>query len=144
MDMERYVGGVDTAVAPFGGMTSSSTVSTEEPQCIDPYRLEQSAAEPESQAESSRIFEESKEESLRLRETEITLNIRKARELTVDDREFSLAADVSELLGEHGPGVYTLVLLASLEGGPGERDTVISEYSIFHGVRAPGGYGRER
>ena len=118
------------------------TFSVEEPQCIDPYRLEQSAAEPESQAESSRIFEESKEESLRLRETEITLNIRKARELTVDDREFSLAADLSALLDERGPGVYTVVLLASLEGGPGEPDTVISEYSIFHGVKAPDGYGR--
>ena len=118
------------------------TFSVEEPQCIAPYRLGQSAAEPESQAASSRIFEDSKEESLRLRETEITLNIRKARELTVDDSEFSLAADVSELLEQHGAGVYTVVLLASLEGGPGEPGTVISEYSIFRGVRAPEGYGR--
>ena len=63
------------------------------------------------------------------------------REMTADGGEFSLVADVSELLEQHGAGVYTLVLLASVEGGRGEPDTVISEYSIFHGVRSPGGYG---
>ena len=117
------------------------TLSLEQPQCIDPYRVGRSAAEPESLEENSRIFQESREKSLRLRETEITLSFRKAREMTADGGEFSLVADVSELLEQHGAGVYTLVLLASVEGGPGEPDTVISEYSIFHGVRSPGGYG---
>ena len=120
------------------------TFSMEQPQCIDPYDVGQSAAEPESHEENSRIFEESKEESLRLRETEMTLNFRKAKEMRADGREFSIAADVSELLDEHGSGVYTVVLLASLERGPGEPDTVILEYSIFHGVRVPGGYDGER
>ena len=117
------------------------TLSLEQPQCIDPYRVGRSAAEPESLEENSRIFQESREKSLRLRETEITLSFRKVREMTADGGEFSLVADVSELLEQHGAGVYTLVLLASVEGGPGEPDTVISEYSIFHGVRSPGGYG---
>ena len=120
-----------------------STFSMEEIQCIDPYHVGQSAAEPESQAESSRIFEESKEESLRLGETEMTLNVRKTRETMAEGRDFALVADVSELLEQHGVGVYTVVLLASLEEGSGEPETVISEYSIFHGVRAPGGYGRD-
>ena len=119
------------------------TFSQEEPQCIDPYDVRQSAAEPESQEENIRVFEESREESLRLRETETTLSFRKADEMTVNGREFSIVADVSELLDEHGAGVYTVVLLASLEKGSEEPDTVISEYSIFHGVRAPGGYGEE-
>ena len=97
------------------------TFSTEEPQCIDPYRVGQSAAEPESQEENSRVFEESREESLRLREIEMTLSFRKAREMTADGGEFSLIADVSELLDEHGAGVYTVVLLASLEEGSGVK-----------------------
>ena len=59
----------------------------------------------------------------------------------MDGREFHVLADVSELLDQHGDGVYTVVLLASLEGSSGEPDTVISEYSIFHGVRVPEGYG---
>ena len=102
-------------------------------------------ANPESQEESSRIFEkskeESKEESLRLRETEMTLSVRKAREMTADGREFSLVADVSDLLQQHGDGVYTVLLVASLEGNGEDEKQTISEYSIFHGVRTPGGYG---
>ena len=121
-----------------------STFSMEETQCIDPYHVRHSAAEPESQAESSRIFEESKEESLQVRETEKTLTFRKAQEMTADGREFVLVADVSELLEQHGAGVYTVVLLASLEGNGEDGRQVISEYSIFHGVRTPGGYGGER
>ena len=119
------------------------TLSLEQPQCIDPYDVGRSASEPESQVENLRVFEESKEQSLRMRETEITLNFRKALEMTAEGGEFSLVADVSELLDEHGAGVYTVVLIASLEEGSGEPETVISEYSIFHGVRAPGGYGGE-
>ncbi len=119
------------------------TQTSEEPLCVDPYDVGKSAAEPESQEESYRMFEESKERSETLRETELTLSIRKARELTVDGREFYLRTDMSELLDERGPGVYTVVLIAELEEkSMGEPDTVISEYSIFHEVKAPEGYGR--
>ena len=44
-------------------------------------------------------------------------------------REFTVAADVGELLDEHGPGVYTVTLLAALEGW-GERD-IYPDRSIF-------------
>ena len=87
------------------------------------------------------VFEESKEESLRIRETETTLSFRKAQEMTADGREFALVADVNELLEQHGAGVYTVVLIASLEGNGEDGRQIISEYSIFHRVRAPGGYG---
>ena len=118
------------------------TRTLEEPECVDPYDIGGSAAEPESQAESIMMFEESKVRSEQLRETELTLVFRKAEELTAGGREFSLRADVSGLLEEHGPGVYTVVLIAELEEMPkGEPDTVISEYSIFHEVRASGEYG---
>ena len=64
--------------------------------------------------------------------------------MTADGREFALVADVSELLEQHGAGVYTVVLLASLEGNGKDENQIISEYSIFQGVRTPGGYGGER
>ena len=118
------------------------TLTLQQPQCNDPYDAGKSTGEPESQKESLKVFEESREESLRLRETEITMTIRKAREMTAKGNEFSLRADVSQLLQEHGPGVYTVVLLASLEEGSGEPDTVISEYAIFHEIRPPTTYGR--
>ena len=119
------------------------TNTLEEPECVDPYDVGRSADEPESQEENLRVFEDSKEKSLRLRETELTLSFRKAREMTAEAGEFSLLADVSELMDKHGPGVYTVVLVASLEQGSGEPNTMISEYSIFHEVRAPRSYYRE-
>ena len=88
------------------------------------------------------MFEESRARSERTRESELTLVFRKAEEMTVEGREFSLRADMSGLLDEQGPGVYTVALIAELEEkSSGEPETVISEYSIFHEVRAPGGYG---
>ena len=44
------------------------------------------------------------------------------------------------LLDEHGPGVYTAILLADLEGVQKYYMQPIMEYSIFHEVLAPGGY----
>lgn len=118
------------------------TRTLEEAECVDPYDIGRNAAEPESQAESIRMFEESRARSERTRETELTLVFRKAEELTAEGREFSIRADVTGLLDEHGPGVYTVALIAELEEiSRGEPDKVISEYSIFHEVRAPGGYG---
>ena len=118
------------------------TQTYEEPECIDPYDVRRSAAEPESQAESIRMFEDAREWSEQMQETELTMSFRKAEEMTASGREFSLRADMTDLLGERGPGVYTVVLVAELEEtSRGEPDTVIAEYSIFHEVRAPGGYG---
>ena len=118
------------------------TQTYEVPECIDPYDVQRSAAEPESQEESARMFEDSRERSEQVREAELSLSVRKAQELTVDGREFSLRADMSETLGEYGPGVYTVVLIGELQGiSKGEPDTAISEYSIFHDIRTPSTYG---
>ena len=122
---------------------SEFTHTLEEPDCIDPYDVGRSATEPESQEENMRMFEESRERSEQFRETELALVFRKAEELTAKGREFHIRADMSRILDERGPGVYTVVLIAELEEiSRGEPDTVISEYSIFHEVRPPGDYGR--
>ena len=91
------------------------TRTFEEAECTDPYDVGRSTAEPESQVESIRMFEESRARSEQLRETELTLVFRKAEVLTAEGREFSLSADMTGLLDEHGPGIYTVVLIAELE-----------------------------
>ena len=48
----------------------------------------------------------------------------------VDGEEFALEADIGELLDQHGPGVYTAQVWATLEGEP----AVISAVSVFHEV----------
>ena len=50
-----------------------------------------------------------------------------ATKWSVTSNSFSISADISNLLTEHGNGVYTIVLWAEIDG---ER-TPISEYSIF-------------
>ncbi len=49
---------------------------------------------------------------------------------------FSVKADLSDVLTEHGEGVYSLIVWGKI----GEEDVVISEYSIFHGITPPDTY----
>lgn len=50
--------------------------------------------------------------------------------------KFELEADVSEVLAWHGPGVYTVRVWATLDGG----SIIISAVSVFHEAKAPEGY----
>ena len=54
----------------------------------------------------------------------------------VADDRFDLAADVSDVLREHGPGVYTAQVWARVKG----EMEAISRYAIFHEVEVPEGY----
>ena len=63
-----------------------------------------------------------------------------AQKWTAKGKEFSIAADLSDVLAEHGEGVYSLVVWGAIDG----EDVVISEYSIFHGVTPPGTYNVDK
>lgn len=67
----------------------------------------------------------------------------KALELTVESGDFAVTADLSSVLDEYGPGVYTVALLAQLKSVGQNDHEVISEYSIFHEAAVPGGYDRD-
>ena len=54
-----------------------------------------------------------------------------------EGRDFEVVADLAEVLDEHGPGVYTVVVWAPLNG----RQAVVSAYSIFHETEPLEGYG---
>ena len=112
-----------------------------EPRCTDPYELGRSASDPDSLRGVAEMFQRAKARSESSRETEFTISFRKAEELTITGAEFYLRADMDDILAGHGPGVYTVVLVAELqEKSTGEPDTIIAEYSIFHQVRTPGDY----
>ena len=114
------------------------TETMEGPQCTDPYRMDSGTERPGTRVEMERTWTENKERAEKISEREFSIQVMKARELRVEDREFNIQADVEGLLDEHGPGVYTVALLADLEGKAGLE--VISEYSIFHEVAPPGTY----
>ena len=122
--------------SPFLKDDYEYTETVEEPQCVDPYTLGRVAEKAESRDQMTRLWKEAKEKSERVRETEVSLRFRKAEEMTARGDKFAITADVSDLLEEYGPGVYTVVLVADMENG----DEIISEYSIFHEVRPPRTY----
>ena len=61
-----------------------------------------------------------------------------ALEWWVTGDEFHVAADITPVLEEHGPGVYSVMVWAPIDG----VSAPISHYSIFHGIDRPAGYGR--
>ena len=48
----------------------------------------------------------------------------------VSNGSFDVAVDVSEILSEHGDGVYVVLVWANA----GNERVLVSEYSIFYGV----------
>ena len=120
---------------------SERTATVWAPACADPYEISARALRPYTQADTAKAWKTRREESDRIRDTSVLLKIMEAQDMTVRGREFTVAADVGELLDEHGAGIYTVTLLAALEGW-GERDIYpIAQYSVFHQVDAPSGYG---
>ena len=120
------------------------TDTVDSPYCPEPSWIAELFPEPGSREEMEAAWKARERSSGITTKKEITFQLIKARELAVDGNEFELTADVGELLEKRGPGVYTVVMMAALQGEWKERDLnqVISEYSIFHVVRAPRGYER--
>ena len=52
-------------------------------------------------------------------------------------KSLKVEADISEVLREHGNGIYTLMINAQVDG----KSEWIAQYSIFRGVEAPAIYG---
>ena len=52
--------------------------------------------------------------------------------------EFIVVADLAPVLKEHGPGVYSIMVWASVGGARAP----VSQYSIFHEVQPPGEYDK--
>jgi hypothetical protein len=59
-----------------------------------------------------------------------------ASEWQVNGGRFSVKADLSGILDDHGPGVYTVLLWGTLD----YEAQIISLYSIFYGITPPDGY----
>ena len=131
---------IDLANIGLGGddFWDQKEFTTSYSPCPDPYDVSPEAAAPGSQEEAVRSWEEAYEASEARVPQAITVPWITASEWVARGTEFSIEADVSDLLAKHGPGVYT-VLLWGVIGG---EDVPFSRYSIFHRVEPPGSYGR--
>ena len=115
---------------------SENEFTTTHSSCPDPYDVPPDAPAPRSPDEAHRFWEQAYAASQAKGERTITVPWITASKWTARGTEFSVSAEISGLLSEYGPGVYTVRLWGQLDG----EDVLISEYSIFYGVEPPDTY----
>ena len=106
--------------------------------CPNPYDISADAPAPRSHDEANAFWKAAYDASQTLGEESITVPWITALEWTADGADFSVKADLSDVIAHYGRGVYTVVVWGNMDG----EDVVISEYSIFEGVTPPDTYGR--
>lgn len=106
--------------------------------CPDPYDVPVDAPPPRSPGEAHDFWQAAYDASQDRPETTITGRWVTADEWHAKDSSFSVKADLSDVLADHGPGVYTVILWGWKPDG--ETTIIISEYSVFYGVTPPDTY----
>lgn len=104
--------------------------------CPNPYDVPADAPAPNSPEEAGDLWQEAYDASQNPAERQITVPSVTAREWVADGAGFAIAADLQEVLRQHGPGVYTIVVWSA----GGGADVVISEYALFYGIDPPDTY----
>ena len=104
------------------------TRTVEASSCPDPYDIPADSPAPRSLDESHEFWQAAFDESQKPKGREsIVISRVTTSEWIVAGEEFSVSADVSDLLSKNGSGVYTLLMWAPFGGD----DIVISEYAMF-------------
>ena len=104
--------------------------------CPGPDDVPPGAPAPSSPQEARRFWQDAYAASENRIPQPITVQWITASKWTARDTDFSVKANISELLSKYGPGVYSLVLWSEVGGD----EVPISQYSIFHQVEPPDTY----
>ena len=116
--------------------TTHDFETTHDP-CPDPYDVPPETPGPGSYEEAHQAWHDAYATSQSLQPQAITVPWVTASRLQASGTKFAVTADISKVLDRHGDGVYSIMVWARIDG----HAEVISEYSIFHGVKAPDSYG---
>ena len=95
--------------------------------CPDPYAVPANAPPAQSREDARRLWQAAYDASQEKVDRVVESVWITANDWSVTNDSFTVSADISNLLAQHGNGVYTIVLWGEVNG---ER-TPISEYSIF-------------
>ena len=101
--------------------------------CLDPYGIDPDAPAPTSFREVDRIRAEAKAWSAQKEPETVLVPWITATVWKWEDSSFEVEAHIGEVLQEHGDGLYTVMINASVDGEP----EWIAQYSIFRGVEPP-------
>ena len=109
--------------------------------CPSPYDFPTDTRAPQSPGEATEFHNAAREKCLEIGADqdggeEITVPWITASGWEVQGNSFTVTADLSEVVGRHGNGLYKIVVWGELNG----EDVGISEYVIFHGVQRPATY----
>ena len=105
--------------------------------CLSPYDVSPYLPAPRSQAEGMQLHQEARDTCLRVRQQEsepFQVQWVTAEEWSAEGANFRVVADLSPVMANFGPGVYTLILWDTRLDG---TDLQVAEYSLFHGIPLP-------
>lgn len=118
---------------PEGEYYLRNQFDVEQEFCRSPYEIPADVPAPATVAEASMLSAAARAYA---RTESATGAFITASVYDVAGDEFELEVDVSEVLDQHGPGVYTVQVWATLDAEP----AVISAVSVFHEMEVPEGY----
>ena len=102
--------------------------------CPDPRDVAPDVPVPDSLGEAEDVWQEASDASERRILRTVPIMRITASRWVANMNAFSVRANIVALTNRHGPGVYTVSILAESGG----EDVSISDYSIFHEIRPPG------
>ena len=101
--------------------------------CPDPRQVPRDAPPPESSDEAHELWEKARDAVESQPERVVTKVFIEASRWHIRKEAFSVRADISALMSQYGPGVYTVAIATTYKGEP----LILSLYSIFHETRSP-------
>ena len=104
-----------------------TTINVDSLQCPDPYDIPSDVPPPTSNDEAHDNWQQALDSSRDRASRQLTYPWITADQWTVHGENFAVTANVTEVLSEHGNGVYTILLWGEIN----DERVPISEYSIF-------------
>ena len=134
-DFGRQIAGLRAPLTGNRRYTEDEFKRTYRP-CADPHEISPEAPAPRSRNEAHQFWRDARDASELRTALSISVPWVTALKWTAKGHEFSVKADLSDVLTKHGDGVYSLTVWGSI----GNERVVISKYSIFHGITPPDTY----
>ena len=136
-DFGRQIAGLRAPLTGNRRYTEDEFKRTYRP-CADPHEISPEAPVPRSRNEAHQFWRDARDASELRTALSISVPWVTALKWTAKGHEFSVKADLSDVLTKHGDGVYSLTVWGSI----GNERVVISKYSIFQGIKPPDTYNR--
>ncbi|MCY4416576.1 MAG: CAP domain-containing protein [Chloroflexi bacterium] len=136
-DNGRRVAGLREPLTGGYTWTTNEFTTTHDP-CPDPNDVAPGTLAPRSPNEAHQAWRQAYNASQSTQPQTISVPWVTASRWTAHGSEFAVTADIGEILGRHGNGVYSLLIWGANGGG----QLMISQYSIFYGVTPSNTYDR--